>query len=386
MSVVQGRIVLVAGGTGGHVFPARSLAVELLTRGHTLAFVTDQRGEGYGTSIVKLDTYRLRAGNVAGQNLLGRLKALIEIASGWWEARSILREIKPSVVVGFGGYPALPTMVAALQAKIPTVIHEQNAVLGRVNRSLAAYVDAIALSFAETERLDRRYEHKTVVTGNPVRPDIAPLRAQAYPTPAADGTLNVFVMGGSQGATALSSITPKGLALLPPEIRQRLRVSAQCRREDIDAARQAYAEAGIEARCSTFFDDVTAELARTHVAITRAGASTVSELAAIGRPSVLVPYPHATDDHQSANARSLAKAGGAIVLKQDEFTPEALAARLADWLANPGVLAATAARARAIGTPDAARRLADLIDRVAPKSGARKTDPALATDTREARA
>jgi UDP-N-acetylglucosamine--N-acetylmuramyl-(pentapeptide) pyrophosphoryl-undecaprenol N-acetylglucosamine transferase len=386
MSVVEGRVVLVAGGTGGHVFPARAVAVELLARGHTLAFVTDNRGEGYGASIVRLDTYRLKAGNVARGNLLGRIKALLDIASGWWEARAILREIRPSVVVGFGGYPALPTMVAALQAKVPTVIHEQNAVLGRVNRSLAPYVDAIALSFPDTERLENRFAHKTVVTGNPVRPDIVPLRAAAFPAPAADGPLHLFVMGGSQGATALSTVTPQGLALLPADIRTRLRVSAQCRREDIDAARAAYAAAGIEARCSTFFDDVTAELGRTHVAITRAGASTVSELAAIGRPSILVPYPHATDDHQSANARALAAAGGAIVLAQNDFTPAALASRLADWLSSPAILTATAARARAVGTPDAASRLADLIDRVAPKSGARKSDARLAADAREARA
>jgi UDP-N-acetylglucosamine--N-acetylmuramyl-(pentapeptide) pyrophosphoryl-undecaprenol N-acetylglucosamine transferase len=386
MSVVEGRVVLVAGGTGGHVFPARAVAVELLARGHTLAFVTDNRGEGYGASVVKLETYRLKAGNVARGDMLGRIKALFDIASGWWEARAILREIKPSVVVGFGGYPALPTMVAALQAKVPTVIHEQNAVLGRVNRSLAPYVDAIALSFPDTERLESRFEHKTVVTGNPVRPDIVPLRAAPYPTPAEDGSLHLFVMGGSQGATALSAVTPRGLALLPAEIKKRLRVSAQCRREDIDAARAAYADAGIEARCSTFFDDVTAELARTHVAITRAGASTVSELAAIGRPSILVPYPHATDDHQSANARALVKSGGAVVLAQAEFTPETLATRLADWLANPAMLTATAARARAVGVPDAANRLADLIDRIAPKSGARKTDTGLASGAKEARA
>ncbi|MBM3557498.1 MAG: undecaprenyldiphospho-muramoylpentapeptide beta-N-acetylglucosaminyltransferase [Alphaproteobacteria bacterium] len=365
------RIVLVAGGTGGHVFPARSLAVELQTRGHVLAFITDRRGEGYGETVIRLDTYRLRAGTPSGKGLLGRIKAFYELGAGWWQARRLLRELTPAAVVGFGGYPALPTMIAALQAGIPTVIHEQNAVLGRVNRSLQAHVDAIALTFADTAGLEPANAAKTVVTGNPVRPDLVPLRAAPYPRPTADGELRLLVLGGSQGAKALSDTIPAALARLPIDLRRRLRVSAQCRREDLDAARAAYAQAEVQAICAPFFVDVAQELAKAHVAIARAGASTVTEIAAIGRPAILVPYPHATDDHQTANARALATAGGAKVFQQSAFTAEALAATLGDWLTDTALLAAMAERSRAAGVPDAARRLADLVERVAPRSGAK---------------
>ncbi|MBM3568853.1 MAG: undecaprenyldiphospho-muramoylpentapeptide beta-N-acetylglucosaminyltransferase, partial [Alphaproteobacteria bacterium] len=363
------RIVLVAGGTGGHVFPARALAVELLGRGHTLAFITDRRGEAYGESVVKLDTYRLRAGTTTGQGWFGRLRAAVEVASGWWQAHGLMEQLRPLAVVGFGGYPALPAMMAALQKRLPTVIHEQNAVLGRANRFLATRVDAIAVTFAATARIPEICASKVVVTGNPIRPDLMPIRAARYAAPAAGESVNLLVLGGSQGASVFSAVLPEALGRLDAGLKARLSVVAQCRREDLDQARAAYAKAGIKARCAAFFDAVTEELARAHLVVARAGASTVCEIAAAGRPALLVPYSQAVDDHQTANAAILGAVGAADIVRQSEFTSERVATLLAPLLGDGALLAERATKARAVGVPDAAKRLADLVERLGRRDG-----------------
>ncbi|WP_142848730.1 undecaprenyldiphospho-muramoylpentapeptide beta-N-acetylglucosaminyltransferase [Telmatospirillum sp. J64-1] len=353
-------IVLAAGGTGGHVFPAEALASELLDRGYRLALITDRRGAVYGGKLGSLETWRIRAGGIAGRGLMGRLRGVIDLALGGLQARRILAKLKPAVVVGFGGYASVPTMMAA-QSSFRTVIHEQNGVLGRANRLMAGRVDRIATSFAEVKHLPETARDKVVHVGNPVRPGIAALRDTPYPALGRDGALRLLVLGGSQGARALSEVVPAALTALPEALRRRIEISQQCRPEDIDQVRAAYEGSGIAATLQSFFDDVPQRLAASHLVIARSGASTVAELTAAGRPAILVPYPHAIDDHQTANAHAVDEVGGAWLMPQDAFTPEALAARLESLFSLPHSLEKAAACARLAGRPDAAQRLADVV-------------------------
>ena len=362
-------IVLAAGGTGGHVFPAQSLAAELAGRGRRLVLISDRRGAAYGGALSRVVTYQVHAGTVSGRTPGGKIVGLVQVALGFWEARRLLAKLKPAAVVGFGGYPSLPTLLAATRAGLHTLIHEQNAVLGRVNRLLAPRVSLIATSYPETERLEPRDRARVTVTGNPVRPELRALSRAPYAAPTEDGPIELVVIGGSQGAVILSQIVPLALAALPEVSRRRLRVSQQCPAADIEWVRALYTTAGIEARLRVFFHDLPSRLAAAQLVIARAGASTVSELAVTGRPAILVPYPFATDGHQSLNARALADAGGAWIMEEDEFTAEALAARLRCLLEEPARLDAAAASARRAGRPEAARRLADLVESLAPANG-----------------
>ncbi len=358
-------IVLAAGGTGGHVFPAEALAVALTQRGYRLAFVTDRRGAAYGGVLGGLETHRLPVSQVGG-GPVQRLRGSIDLLRSLWRARILLRRIAPQAVIGFGGYPSLPTVLAATRARVPTAIHEQNAVLGRANRLLAARVDAIALSFSEVRRLRPADAGRTIVTGNPVRAAVIALRDRAYVAPHPGEPLRLMVTGGSQGASVFGAVVPAALATLGESTRARIEIAQQCRHEDIESVRAAYRAAGIAAELSTFFTDVPERLARAHLVICRAGASTTAELAVAGRPAIFVPYPHAKDDHQTANAASIVAAGGGWLMAQSEFTPESLSARLAGMIESPALLARTAAAAKAAGRPDAAERLADLVARLAP--------------------
>lgn len=354
-------ILLAAGGTGGHVFPAEALAAELLKRGHRVGLVTDTRGKGFGQNLPELPLYRIPAGTPSGRSLVGKLMSVFEIGHGVVSALTLLGLTHPAAVVGFGGYPALPLLLAAKLRKIPIVVHEQNAVLGRVNRLVARFAARIATSFPATHFLPE--EAAVTVTGNPVRPAI--LAAADVPYAAPDQTLRLLVMGGSQGARVLSDSVPAALASLSPEMKKRLRVVQQCRAEDLERVRAAYAAAGIQAETNTFFNDVAQRLAVAHLVVSRSGASSTAEIAVIGRPSLLVPYAHAMDDHQTANAQALAHAGGAEVIAQDKFTPERVAMAFNDLLADPAHLADMAAHARGVGRPLAAQALADLVERVA---------------------
>jgi len=353
-------VALAAGGTGGHMFPAEALARELLTRGCRVALVTDRRGQAWGDRVPGVELHRIRAGRF-GAGVMSKVVGFAELALGTIEAGRLLRRLAPAIAVGFGGYPSVPTMLAAAQLSVPTLLHEQNAILGRANRLLAPRVRRIATSFPDVSAVRPADRARLVETGNPVRPAVTALRGTPYPALAANAPFHVLVLGGSQGARVLSEAIPAACARLPEPLRRRLRLAQQARPEDIEAVRRAHAASSVAAELATFFDDVPARLARAQLVISRSGASTVAELAMIGRPAILVPYLHAADDHQTANARALEQAGGAWVMAHAEFTPDALAVRLAQLIAAPETLARAAAAAHALGRPYAARALADLV-------------------------
>ena len=360
--------VLAAGGTGGHMVPAHALAEELLARGHRVALITDDRGARIPGLFDKVQVHVLPAGRLAG-GPLGWLRAARSIMTGRAMALRLYETFRPAAVIGFGGYPALPALLAARKDKVPTLVHEQNAVLGRVNRLVASRVDAIATSYPEVQRLPAKARHKTDFVGNPVRDEVAAIREQPFPALDGDGVFRLLVTGGSQGATILGSVVPDGLSLLPEHFRRRLQVTQQCRAEDIERVRERYAALGIPAELATYMEDLPARLAWAHLVIARAGASTIAELTAAGRPAILIPLPSATDDHQTANAREMAKAGGARMIAQSKFTPVELAKQMQKLALDPEALANAAARARALGKPDAARALADLVERVGSDGG-----------------
>ena len=362
-------IVIAAGGTGGHMFPAQALAVELAARGRELALVTDRRGAGFGDAIAGSAVFTVRAGKISGSSLPRWLRGLTDIAVGVVQARRLLRRLRPAGVIGFGSYASAPTVLAATQLGLPTMIHEQNAVLGRANRLLASRVRVIATAFAAPAQLCPADQAKAEHTGNPVRAAIAAIGEQPYPAPEPEATLELLVTGGSQGAEVMAEVVPVALAALPEALRRRLRVAQQCRAEDRARVSKTYEAAGIAADLETFFDDIPARLAVAQLVVARAGASTVAELTAAGRPAILVPYPLATDDHQLANARAVESAGAAWTMAQVGFTPVTLAARIETFLVNPSRLTEAAAMARAVGMPGAAARLADLVERRMPSDG-----------------
>lgn len=361
----EGLIVLAAGGTGGHVFPAEALAAELRGRGRRLVLVTDKRAEQYEARFPGVDIHVVPSAGVAGRGVAGKVKSLAQIGRGTLVARPLLRQLDAACVVGFGGYPSLPAMLAGQWLGLPTVLHEQNAVLGRANRLVAGRAAAIAASFDKLRFLKVNDRVKVNVTGNPVRPAIVAARDVAYSVADGAGPFRILVMGGSLGATVMSDVVPAALAALAPAARTRLQVTQQARAEDVARVRTTYDQAGIEAFVAPFIEDVPARLAACHLAISRSGASTVAELAVAGRPAVLVPYPHATDDHQTDNAAALTAAGAAVAMPQPQFTAAALAGRITDWMADPAVLGRMAQAARDIGRPDAAANLADLVEGLA---------------------
>jgi len=355
------HVLLAAGGTGGHVFPAEALASELMDRGYRLGLVTDKRGKAYGGALGELETHHISAGGLAGKSGAARLKSVFELGLGTWQAWRLLKHLTPDAVVGFGGYASVPTMMAATLTSTATAIHEQNALLGRANRLLAKRVKAIATSFADTRGLPQGADQTVTLTGMPVRAPIAAMAGTPYPQTEGDAPLGVLVLGGSQGATVLSDVVPLALAKLPQDIRARIDVTQQCRAEDLDKVKTAYSQSGLRAHLATFIDDVPQRMAKAHVVISRAGASTVAEALVVGRPSILVPYPHAADDHQTYNAHAVDAAGAGWIMPQDTFTPDNLAMRLDSLLGLPAVLQKAARCARDLGRADAAKRLADLV-------------------------
>ncbi len=362
------HFVLAAGGTGGHMVPAAALAVELTKRGHSVALVSDDRGVRFPGLFTDVETHVLPAGRLAG-GPIGWARAGFNMLEGRKTAMQLFRQHRPAAVIGFGGYPALPALLGAFALKIPTAVHEQNAVLGRVNRLVAGRVNAIATSYPDVDRLKNAHRGKTHLVGNPVRDSVLSLRSRPYPLLEEDGIFRVLVTGGSQGASILSQVVPDGLALLPISFRRRLQVTHQARIEDIDKVRAKYAELSIAAELATYLPDLPEQLAWAHLVIARAGASTLAELTTAGRPAILVPLPSATDDHQTANAREMTKAGGARTIAQQQFTPIELAKQMQKLGLDPAALQNAAGRARSCGRPDAARDLADLVESLdAPKS------------------
>lgn len=360
----SGHFVLAAGGTGGHLVPAHALAAELRARGHRATLVTDARGAKIPGLFGGVETRVLPAGRIA-RNPLALLRAARDIAAGRAMALALYRELRPAAAVGFGGYPAFPALLAAKAAGLPTAVHEQNAVLGRVNRLVAGRVDAIATAYPEVDRLSPRHRAKATLVGNPIRAEVLAIRDEPYPALAADGVLRLLVTGGSQGASVLSEVVPAAVGLLPENLRHRLQVTQQCRPEDLEAVCATYRALGVPAELATYFPDLPQRLGWAHLVVARAGASTIADLTAAGRPAILVPLPSAADDHQTANAREMAKLGGARVIGQAEFTAERLAREVEAMVADPESLAAAADRARACGRPRAAEALADLVERLA---------------------
>lgn len=357
------NFVLAAGGTGGHMIPAHALAAELKSRRHGVLLITDERGSRFPGLFEDVPVHILPAGRLGG-GPFGWLKAAGSVLKGRGEAKRLYREHRPDAVVGFGGYPAFPSLLAASAVRIPTVIHEQNAVMGRVNRLLAGDAEAIGVAYDEIDRLRPRYKAKTVLVGNPVREEISRLGEMPFPPFDEVAPLKILVTGGSQGATILSQIVPEGLGMLEPSLRRRLQVVQQCRPDDIDRVRKQYAELGIPAELTTYIEDMAVKLADCHLMIGRAGASTIAELTAAGRPAILIPFAAATDDHQTANAREMVKAGGARAISQENFTPNVLARQIEALAMDPVALNNAAGRALSVGRPHAARDLADLVERV----------------------
>lgn len=358
----NGLILLSAGGTGGHMFPAAALARDLMARGYRVALATDPRGKAlahvFGDDV---PVHVLQAGTL-GAGLRGKVVGLCRLLFGIAQGGNLVTRLKPAVVVGFGGYPAVPAVFAAQRLGLPTIIHEQNAVLGRANRLLAPRATRIAVSWpVAVDSVDKALRGRVSITGNPVRDDIAALYTRPYPALQQDGVLRIFVMGGSLGASIFSTIVPQALASLPSAQRARLRVTQQCRAADLATTREIYDVAGIDAHLENFFFDVPERLAQAHLVISRSGASTVAEVTAAGRPAIFVPYPHHADHQQKMNADYVADAGGAWVMTQDGFTREALTARIETFLQNPETLYRAAEAARSSGRPDAARKLGNVV-------------------------
>ncbi|URD59649.1 undecaprenyldiphospho-muramoylpentapeptide beta-N-acetylglucosaminyltransferase [Sphingomonas sp. KRR8] len=371
------HFVLAAGGTGGHMIPAHALAAELKARGHGVLLITDERGKRIPGLFEGTPVEVLQAGRIT-KNPIALAKGVLSVLAGRREARALYQRGRPDAVVGFGGYPAFPALLAARSLGIPTVLHEQNAVLGRVNRLLAGGAAAIATAYERIERLKPSQRAKCVLVGNPVREAIVRLGEQPFPPFDEFSPLKILVTGGSQGATVLGRVVPRGLGELQPVLRHRLQVVQQCRPDDIEKVREAYRELEIPAELMTYIEDMPAKLADAHLVIGRAGASTIAELTAAGRPAILIPLPIATDDHQTANAREMARAGGARMIPQPQFTPETLARQIEVLAANPEALADVAARALSVGRPRAAQDLADLVERVANKQAPLLVGPAVA--------
>ena len=380
---ISRHYVLAAGGTGGHLIPAYALARELQQRGHHIALVTDERGAKIPGIFEGDQVHILPPGRIAG-GPIGWLKGMKGIWAGRNMALNLFENFQPSAVIGFGGYPALPTLLAAQKAQIPTIIHEQNAVLGRVNRFMAGRVNAIATAYKQVDRLNPRYADRTHVVGNPVRDEVLSLRGENYPPLLEDGVFRVLVTGGSQGARVLSEVVPDGLAMLPVNLRRRLQVVQQCREEDIEGVRAKYAEHGIPAELATYMNDLPEKLGWSHLFIGRAGASTIAELTVAGRPAILVPLPIATDDHQTANAREMVKAGGARSIRQEAFTPKELAKQIQKMALDPQALENAALAAHKCGYPNAVRDLADLVENfgAAPLADIIRVAPAAKGQTR----
>jgi UDP-N-acetylglucosamine--N-acetylmuramyl-(pentapeptide) pyrophosphoryl-undecaprenol N-acetylglucosamine transferase len=357
------HFVLAAGGTGGHMTPAHALAEELMRRGHHVALITDERGARIPGLFDRVPVHVLPAGRMSG-GPIGWLRAGRAILTGRAMSSRLYETVGPSAVVGFGGYPALPALLAARKHRIPKLVHEKNAVLGRVNRLMASRVDAIATSYEKVDRLPRGAASKVELVGNPVRDEVLRIREQPFPPLSEDGIFRLLVTGGSQGASVLSQVVPDGLGLLPEHFRRRLQVTQQCREEDIEEVRARYAALGIPADLATYIPDLPERLAWCHLVIGRAGASTIAELTAAGRPAILIPLPSATDDHQTANAREMARSGGARVISQQQFTPVELAKQMQKLGLEPQALANAAARAASVGHPMATQKLADLVERI----------------------
>lgn len=357
----KGTILLSAGGTGGHLFPAEALAHELKARGWVVPLATDARAKRYADRFPGDGLHVIKSATPSGKNPFVLARAAWIMFGGLRQSRELLRQLKPKAVVGFGGYPTVPPLFTA-SGHFPTLIHEQNAVMGRANKMLSRNVTAIAGGFLKAEG---QHAQKIVETGNPVRPAVIEAAKTPYEAPAADGPIRLVVFGGSQGARYFSETVPEAIGKLPDAMRGRLQLTQQARAEDESQVKARYEQLGIAAEVSPFFDDLPERVARAHLVMSRSGASTVSEISAIGRPAILVPYPYALDHDQAANAVALEKAGGALVRRQSDLDIDSVAQAFEELFAAPERLAAMAEAARRAGRPNATTLLADLAEAIA---------------------
>jgi UDP-N-acetylglucosamine--N-acetylmuramyl-(pentapeptide) pyrophosphoryl-undecaprenol N-acetylglucosamine transferase len=358
-------ILLAAGGTGGHLFPAEALGVELTRRGLRVRLATDSRALRYSGLFSRETIDVVPSATVRGRTPWSLAYTGAMLAAGGLVSLNLMRRLKPSAVVGFGGYPTLPPLLAAKLSGVPGIIHEANAVLGRANRLLSRHVSAIATSLPGVLDLDPALVGKTTAVGTPMRPAILAAAAVKFAVPEPAGPFRLLVVGGSQGARVMADIVPSAVERLEPALWSRLVVTQQVREEDMTRVRAIYDRLKINAELAPFFGDLPARLASHHLVVSRSGAGTVAELGAIGRPSILVPLPGSIDQDQFANAGVLSQAGGALRIPQAEFTPDRLAAEISALAAEPARLATMAAGARTVGRLDAAERLADLVMKVA---------------------
>ncbi|KKC35604.1 UDP-diphospho-muramoylpentapeptide beta-N-acetylglucosaminyltransferase [Devosia epidermidihirudinis] len=355
------KFILMAGGTGGHLFPAMALAQELGRRGHVVELMTDHRVESYGADFPASEIHIVPSATPSLSNPIKFLSGGFKILGGIAVAYGMLRRSKPDCVIGFGGYPTFPPFIAANLQGIPGILHEQNAVMGRANRALSRFARVLAMSFPKTKFADNQTLDK-VVTGNPVRDRVRAVSTTPYPPLDSAGPIRLVVFGGSQGAKALSDIVPAAIGLVPVELRQRLQIVQQCRSEDLDRVAESYRQAKVNVELATFFGDLPERIANCHLVIGRSGASTIAELCVIGRPSILVPLPGALDADQKNNALVVEAAGGGWVAEQVTLSPQSLGTRLTTLLADPATLTKAAAAARSLGQPRAVEKLADLAE------------------------
>jgi UDP-N-acetylglucosamine--N-acetylmuramyl-(pentapeptide) pyrophosphoryl-undecaprenol N-acetylglucosamine transferase len=365
--VVPGRapVLVAAGGTGGHLFPAEALATVLTERGIPVHLVTDRRAARFGGAFTDQTIHLVASATLRARNPVAMTRTAAMLGLGLVQAHALIGRLRPAAVIGFGGYPTVPPVLAAVWRGVPSLIHDANAVIGRANRLLASRVTAIATTCPDVCTAEPALAAKATLTGNPVRAAVVAAAATPYPAPAPNDPLRLVIFGGSQGARIMADIVPMAIGRLDPGLHARLAIVQQAREEDLARVRKTYADFSIAAEIAPFFADLPARIATSHLVVARSGASTVAELAAIGRPAILVPLPHALDQDQFVNAGVLERAGGALRLPQDAFTPERLATELAALAAAPQRLAAMAAAARSLGRLDAANRLADLVLKVA---------------------
>lgn len=355
--------MLAAGGTGGHLFPAEALAHALKSRGWDVHLATDERAERFASRFPADQVHIIPSATIGSKNPIALIKTFLTLWRGFKVASKVLQKTKPKVVVGFGGYPTLPPLFAATRRNIPSLIHEQNAVMGRANRALASRVDAIAGGFLSPDT--GTHADRIVVTGNPVRPAVLEAAKQPYEPQSANGPFHLLVFGGSQGALFFSEAIAPAVAALEPSQRRRLKIVQQAREEDRGNLEAAYRDMDMEVEISPFFSNLAERIAKAHLVISRSGASTVSEIAVIGRPALLVPYPYALDHDQAANAAALASADGAELHQQSSLSTERLAELIGGLMSAPEKLAKMAAGAKAAGMPDSTRLLADLTEAIA---------------------
>ncbi len=356
--------MLTAGGTGGHIFPAIAVAEELIRRKYTISLITDKRGADLGIDLETAPVHRVNTSSIRG-GLLTKINGMISIGVGIFQTQQLFRKFQSKLVIGFGGYPTVPTMIAAAISRLPYIIHEQNAVVGRANRLVAKRASGIATSFTQTIGLAPELEDRVINTGNPVRSAFTDIRDHGYPKlQCQNERLRVLILGGSQGAKIFSEVIPRAFTTIPENLRQRFYITQQCRSEDIKSVEEQYRQAGVSVELKTFFDNVPQLMGAAHIVITRSGASTVAELAETGRPSILVPYPNATDDHQTANARSIEAAGAGWLITNDSFTPETVATHLTRLVQTPEIAEAAAGAAHSIGGNNAASRVVDEVEKI----------------------